>query len=621
MSEKSKKNLFNGNPDVSRRDFLRLSGLAAAGVLATACGTQPLPGTQGGGDAAPAAAGGEAAPAAASGLKDIPREKTLILMFGGDGTQFTDTELGNPYAAGATHQNGSAALWEPLYYFSAFANEHIPWLAESFAYNEDFTELTVQIRAGVEWSDGTPFTAKDVAFTINMLKANAPALRLSTVMQTWVADATAADDATLKITFTNPHPRFMLEHLSFKFDTGMYIVPEHVFSTLKTSEEIQGFKFYDKEKGWPLATGPYKITEWTTTQKFHDLREDWWAAKTGFAELPQVERVLMLPRSDDTRMIQLIVNNEVDSCLDLRASTIPETVKQNPAIITHSNQGLPFGYVDWWPTSMWFNCDEGQPYGAKEMRWAISYSIDRQQMLEVALGGSGEITPLPFPRYKPLEPFFEAAAPLLEKYPTNEYNPEKAAALLEGQGYAKDAEGFWAKDGQQLEAVVSGWQVFTDIGPVIVEQLRNNGFKADFITPTDNGTRIADGTQKIWLNGHGGSFSDPYTTMDFYTSKYYRPQGEPATYASRWRNADYDAVLDEMAKMAPDNAAYMDLYLKAMEIWLDNLVDAPIQQWFHRIPMNTTYWENWPTADNAYVNGAFWHLTFPMILRNLKAKA
>ncbi|HMN29788.1 MAG TPA: ABC transporter substrate-binding protein, partial [Caldilineaceae bacterium] len=173
------------------------------------------------------------------------------------------------------------------------------------------------------------------------------------------------------------------------------------------------------------------------------------------------------------------------------------------------------------------------------------------------------------PMYPALQPFFDAAKPLLEKYPTNEYNPEKAAALLEGQGYAKDSDGFWAKDGQRLEAVISGWQVFSDIGPVIAEQLRKNGFESDFITPTDNGTRISDGTQKIWLNGHGGSFADPFTTMDMYTSKYFQPQGQPTTYNSRWQNQDYDAVLEEMASSDPKGSGYMDLYLQALEIWLD----------------------------------------------------
>ena len=88
MSEQTpKKNLLSVNPDVSRRDFLRLSGLAAAGVMVAACGTPPAPGS----DAAPAAEAPAAeAPAAdasaAADVKEVAREKTLVLTFnGGEG--------------------------------------------------------------------------------------------------------------------------------------------------------------------------------------------------------------------------------------------------------------------------------------------------------------------------------------------------------------------------------------------------------------------------------------------------------------------------------------------------------------------------------------------------------
>jgi peptide/nickel transport system substrate-binding protein len=598
-------------PKVTRRDFLVLSGLTPAGVLASACGAPDTPAVP----AVDVPAAPVAEVAVAEGVQQIARERTLILMFGGDGTQFTDTGLGNPYAAGATHQVGSAAMWEPLFFYSAFADETIPWLATGAEYNDDFTELTVTIRDGVEWSDGEPFTAHDVAFTFAMLKEHAPLLRNSTEVDAWISEAVAVDDLTVHITFNGPRPRFLFTHLTSKFDTGMYWVPEHHYAD---AGDISGFEFYDPDQGFPICTGPYKIVEWTNTQKFMDRREDWWGAKTGFAELPEVERILMIPRADDTRMVQLIVNDEVDSILDLRATTIPQAVQQNPNIITHTGRELPFGYIDWWPTSMWFNCDEG-PFNTKEMRWAVSYSINREQMLDVALEGSGILTELPFPYYPPLMPYIEAAAPLLERYPTNEFNLNKAAELLEGQGYSKDSQGFWARDGERIPAVIGGWQVFIDIGPVIAEQLVQAGFEAEFVTPPDLGTRLADGTQKIWLNGHGGSIVDPFDTLDFFTGKYWQPAGTPATYQSRFRNVEYDTVLEEMAAMGPDsdNPDYMDLYLQALELYLDNLINAPIQQWMHRIPMNTTYWQGWPTEDNPYLNGAFWHLTFPLILQRL----
>ena len=602
--------------EFSRRNFLRLSGLTTAGVLATACGAAPTTAPVAEAPAAGATtAASAAAPAAAGAVRDVAREKTLILMFGGSDGQFLNVGLGTPYNPGSTGHRAVTGAMEPLFYYSAFADEQIPWLATGYEYNEDYTELVVNIREGVEWSDGTPFTANDVAFTLNMLMNNAPLLRNSTEVSSWVSEATAVDDLTVRIVFNDPRPRFLFSHLTGKFDTGIYWVPQHVFAEV---EDVATFEFYDPEQGWPLYTGPYNVVLWSAQQQFIDRRDDWWAAKIGFAELPAIERILALPWTSEERAAQLIINNEIDSSLDLRATTIQQVVESNPAIITHTNRELPLGYIDWWPTSIWFNTSEA-PWDSADIRWAVSYSLNRQQMLDVALGGSGILTQLPFPYYPPLMPYIEAAAPLLEQYNTNEFNPDKANALMEGQGYTRDAEGFWVMDGARIPAVIYGSGIFNDIGPVLVEQLRQGGFEAEYVAPPDAGTKRADGTALVSLFGHGGSIVDHFDTLDMYTSKHYQPTGTPAAYFSRWQNAEYDAILEEMAAMAPspDDPAYMDLYLQAMEIWLVNLVDVPIQQWLHRMPMNQTYWTGWPTEDNPYVNGAFWHQTMNLVFMNL----
>ncbi len=620
MSETTpKKNLLTINRDVNRRDFMRLSGLAAAGVLAAACGA-PAATPSGGEAAAPAApaAGEAAAPAAAEGLKEVAREKSLILMFQGGEGAFTNVGNAGHYTAGSTGHRTIPGGYEPLFYYSAFADELIPWLAEDASYNDDFTELTVKIRQGAEWSDGQPFTGRDVKYTLDMLIANAPLLRNSSEVSQWVKQVDLVDDLTVKIAFNSPKPRFLFSHLYGKFDTGIYWVPEHVYRDV---EDPVDFKFYDPEKGWPLVTGPYNVVMWTPEQQWCDRRDDWWAAKVGLAELPQVERVINLPWPGEERASQLLINNEIDSSLDLRATSIAQVVQQNPAIITHTNQELPLGYIDWWPTSLWFNCEDG-PFADKRVRWAVSYAIDRQQMLDVALAGSGILTELPFPYYTPLMPYIEAAKPLLEKYPTNEHNLDKATALMEEAGYTKSGD-FWAKDGANAQAVIHGFGIFNDIGPVLAEQLRNFGFEAEYTAPADSGTKMGDGTAKIFLFGHGASIADPFDTLDLYHGRTFRPTGEAGGVIARWQNADYDAILDEMATMQPsaDDPKYMELYLKALEMYLDNLIDCPVQQWLHRMPMNTTYWENWPTVDNNYVNGAFWHQTFGLIMHKLTAKA
>ncbi len=606
------------NNGMNRRDFLRLSGLATAGVIATACGAGTPVAAPDAGDAA-ATGGDAAAPVAAdtTGLREVARDRTLIIMSDGVDGQFTTSGIANGYATGALPMHRTVpGAYEPLFYYSAFSDEVVPWLAEDANYNDDFTELTVNIRDGVTWSDGEPFTAEDVRFTMQMLIDNAPELRNSSELAAWISSVEAVDDLTVRIVFNDPRPRFLFSHLYGKFDTGIWWVPAHIFQDV---EDVAGFTFYDIEAGLPVFTGPFNVVSWTPQQEIIDRRDDWWAAEIGFAELPQIERIIKIPWTGEERAAQLVITNEVDTSLDMRATTISQVVSSSDEIITHTERELPYGYIDWWPTSLWFNCDD-EPFNSADVRWAVSYTIDRQQMLDVALEGSGILTQLPFPYYPPLQPYIDAAAPLLEEYNTNEHSPEKAAERMQAAGYTMEGD-FWTRDGAPIEATIYGFGIFNDIGPVLAEQLRRGGFQADYITPADAGTSMSDGTAKILLFGHGGSIADPFDTLDFYTSKYYRPTGEPAQYYSRYQNEEYDAILEQMASIAPDpdDSEYMDLYLSALEIYLRDLIDCPVQQWLHRIPMNQTYWTNWPTEDNNYVNGAFWHQTVGLVFNNLQA--
>ena len=45
----------------------------------------------------------------------------------------------------------------------------------------------------------------------------------------------------------------------------------------------------------------------------------------------------------------------------------------------------------------------------------------------------------------------------------------------------------------------------------------------------------------------------------------------------------------------------------------------PLVQWYHRIPHNQTYWTNWPSKENPYINSAYWHKTWLLVLLGIKA--
>ena len=106
---------------------------------------------------------------AAGEIKDVPRNRTLVTVRGGTEGKHTEYDLWSPYVIGSNPQLGGNIIYEPLAFYSAFADKTIMWLAESYKYSSDFKELTVKTRPGITWSDGKPFSAEDVAYSLNTL--------------------------------------------------------------------------------------------------------------------------------------------------------------------------------------------------------------------------------------------------------------------------------------------------------------------------------------------------------------------------------------------------------------------------------------------------------------------
>jgi peptide/nickel transport system substrate-binding protein len=129
---------------INRRQFLRVSALATAGALATACAVpapEEAPAVEPPVEPAePTAKPAEPTPEPMEEQPwprgDVPRERTYIQVFQGSGGEYTDTGICGPWANGYCHQCGHASELEPLAYFSAHGNKEYPWLAESYKYSD-----------------------------------------------------------------------------------------------------------------------------------------------------------------------------------------------------------------------------------------------------------------------------------------------------------------------------------------------------------------------------------------------------------------------------------------------------------------------------------------------------
>ncbi|MCX5733105.1 MAG: ABC transporter substrate-binding protein [candidate division NC10 bacterium] len=559
---------------------------------------------------------GSAAAASPPRPRNVPRNRTLSLVwFGSREGRWVDYELWNPYAVGANHQNGPSLLYEPLAYYSAFADKEYMWLAESYKYSADFKELTIKTRSGIKWSDGKPFSAEDVAYTLTSLRDLGPKVRWGVDVQQFMQEAKATDRNTVVLKFNVPAPRFF-NFLTYKYDIGVYIVPKHIFQ----GQDWPMFKHFDVAKDWPVTTGPWRVAFSSPEQKVIDRRAEWWAAKAGLAPLPKVERNVWLPSAGEQQLAQALITNQVDYGQPMQPATFPTMFKGNPKIITHSGQKPPYGYMDWWPISLYVN-NERPPFNDKDVRWALSYFIDRSQIVDVGYVGASATAALPMPDYPPLRPYYDSVKDLLAKQNTLEFNPKKGEELLAAKGWKKDATGFWVDaQGNRLKLDVIGFgSSGPAIGPVLTELLRRQGVDASMSLPPDFDDRFNKGQYSGAIYGHGGSVNDPYYTLRLYQSASVAVPGGHQVNFARWKNEAYDKIVDEVFVTDMKNKAKLtDLWRKAMEIWIPELPDIPLVHNFHRLPMNTTYWTNYPTEQNPYVNGAMQHLTFAMVLWNVQ---
>jgi peptide/nickel transport system substrate-binding protein len=229
-------------------------------------------------------------------MGEVPRNRTLIYQYGAPAA-------GNfgAFSSGYNHQIANAILYEPAAFYGAHADKTYMWLAESYQNNDTATEFTITFRKGIKWSDGTPFTAKDVVWSMETLKRVAGLNRGGTYI-TELEKAEAVDDVTLKVTLNQPDFRFFFKSLTFRFDLGddTAIQPSHVFSQV-ADEELINQRFWDVEKGWPVTTSPYGVSASTEQYTNYDLRDSWWAVETGLVEkMPDVWRILHQTFTSDT---------------------------------------------------------------------------------------------------------------------------------------------------------------------------------------------------------------------------------------------------------------------------------------------------------------------------------
>lgn len=567
---------------------------------------------------APAAGGSNAAPAADTGAAattsgDIPREKTLIIGFEGGPAAAPEQAGLNP--GSMSSQGHHQVMIESLYYLNYQTGELIPWLAaEQATWNEDFTVVTIPLRDGIKWSDGEPFTAEDIVFTIEMLKANPTLSFADRVVD--VAKAEAIDDVTLQITLNRTDPRFVVNAFGVRIWGAVRIVPKHIWE----SQDPNTFTNFDLEKGWPVWTGPYKLVKATSTEFVFDRRNDWWGAETGFQDLPAPERIIFVEAGPDERKAAALAANEVDGQPSLRIDTFNTVLEQNASAIGWTTDP-PHAWIDPCPGELGFNTRVA-PWDDKDMRWAVAYALSNQEIGDAQTGGFGQPSPYNFPDYPALQAWLTENQDLLDQYDSTAYDPAKAKEIIESKGYVMGADGFYEKDGERLQVDILFKTEEPILPALVVSAFQEVGIDAAPRALAGAAYFDARTTGDFEIETHHvacGSVVEPYDELNLFHSRWIKPIGERASNNIwGWSNAEYDQIVDEMQTIAPGADRQHELFRRALEIRLQELPIISLTQQRRVVPYSTKYWTNWPTAENDYHHPPNWWMNFLMLVVDIE---
>jgi peptide/nickel transport system substrate-binding protein len=269
-----------------------------------------------------------------------------------------------------------------------------PLLAKSWKISADRKTYTFELREGVKFSDGKPFTAEDAAFSINRVKTDWK-IDLRSAMDV-VADAKAAGPTTLVVTLKQPSNLWL-----FKMTTRIGAMFSRTgVSDLKTKA---------------IGTGPYVVRRWTRGSSIVLGRNPgYWGPK------PALDQVTLKYYKDPNSMNNALRTAGLDVVSTLQApESLPQFADKSKYQVI---EGTTNGEV-----VLSFN-NARAPFTDKRVRQAIRYALDRKAILDTAWAGHGELIGSMVP---PTDPWYEDLTGL---YP---HDPGKARALLAAAGKPK----------------------------------------------------------------------------------------------------------------------------------------------------------------------------------------
>ena len=239
------------------------------------------------------------------------------------------------------------------------------------------TQVRFDLRKGVKWHDGTPFTADDVVFSFGRIKQPQGTMGIYVA---GVADVKKVDDHTVDFMLAGPNPILLR-------NTVFFFIMSKAWSEKNNATKVQDYKA--KEENFAsrnvMGTGAFRVTGWQPDQRVTmAANPDWWD-KTG----GNVKEVIYTPIKSDPTRVAALLSGDIDMLTDIPTQDVARLRSDGKLkLMEGAEVRTMFLAPDVGSPELKYSSVKGKnPFADRRVRQAMSISIDRVAIQRTTMRG------------------------------------------------------------------------------------------------------------------------------------------------------------------------------------------------------------------------------------------
>lgn len=356
----------------------------------------------------------------------------------------------NPiYATSTADVAVSRLVFSGLFKYNS-QNQLVGDLASTWKLNPAQNQYTVELKPGLTWQDGTPFTADDVVFTYHTIQ---DVEAQSALYSSWQG-ITVTENGPYSVIFKLKNPLS-----SFPYSLTNGIIPQHKLKDI-TPAQMRSAQFNTN----PIGTGPFewKVVEVNGTTDADKQQRISLAAFDHYAGgRPKLDGFNLTTFSDDQHLLAAFNKKQINAMSGLES--IPDTLKKDRDVHAY--------YTPLTSETMAFFNNSVPQLADTNVRRALAEAVNRSQIPGLL---SGPVKLMD----EPLLPGQIGYTPALKELP---YNAARANKILDQDGWNKKVGGYRVKGGEQLHLTMAAQdtQEYTQVAKFLQNQWAKLGVQLD----------------------------------------------------------------------------------------------------------------------------------------------